>query len=402
MPVNPNIDTAIVGGGTHALTLMLHLLQKRKDMRDQVLVFDPSGTWLNQWQHQFAAQEIPHLRSPAVHHPDPDPFALRRFAESRPNELYPPYDLPGTQLFQDFCQDAIHKFNVADRVVKAKVSRLEPKPKCFHLWLDDGSKWVAKRVVLATNNSVVQMPDWASQIPNLYPRDRLVHSHKIDLRSLNLAGEHILIVGGGLTSGHLAVGAIAQGAIVSLMSRRVLKEKIFDAEPGWLGPKYLKGFAAETDWEKRRQMVLNARDGGSMTPAMLTQLRRMNRSSRVHFYEQCQIACANWQEGNWQIRCEDGMKFTCDYIWLATGTRFDFRAEPLLAEVMAKYPNSSIGGFPLLDKHLRWPGCELFIMGGLSALQVGPTARNLFGARMASDRIVPALTKATIPLSIAA
>jgi hypothetical protein len=32
-------------------------------------------------------------------------------------------------------------------------------------------------------------------------------------------------------------------------------------------------------------------------------------------------------------------------------------------------------------------------MGGLAALRVGPTARNISGARMASDRIVPALTK---------
>jgi hypothetical protein len=35
-------------------------------------------------------------------------------------------------------------------------------------------------------------------------------------------------------------------------------------------------------------------------------------------------------------------------------------------------------------------------MGGLAALRVGPTARNISGARMASDRIVPALTKSTI------
>jgi hypothetical protein len=34
----------------------------------------------------------------------------------------------------------------------------------------------------------------------------------------------------------------------------------------------------------------------------------------------------------------------------------------------------------------------------LAALQVGPTARNLSGARAASDRIVPALTKASLAL----
>jgi hypothetical protein len=54
---------------------------------------------------------------------------------------------------------------------------------------------------------------------------------------------------------------------------------------------------------------------------------------------------------------------------------------------------------PVLDEHLRWPGCELFVMGGLAALQLGPVARNLYGARMASGRIVPALTKPSLGLS---
>jgi hypothetical protein len=36
-------------------------LQKRQDLREKILVFDPSGDWLTQWHRQFAAQEIPHL-----------------------------------------------------------------------------------------------------------------------------------------------------------------------------------------------------------------------------------------------------------------------------------------------------------------------------------------------------
>lgn len=92
------IDLAIVGAGPQALTLVTHLLQKKKSMRNRFVVLDPAGDWLQQWQHQFAAYEIPHLRSPAVHHPDPNPHALRTFAESRPQELFPPYDRPGTQL----------------------------------------------------------------------------------------------------------------------------------------------------------------------------------------------------------------------------------------------------------------------------------------------------------------
>ncbi|WP_442949133.1 hypothetical protein [Nostoc sp.] len=64
-----------------------------------------------------------------------------------------------------------------------------------------------------------------------------------------LMAKRVLIVGGGLTSGHLAVGAISRGAEVHLIIRRQFSEKLFDAESGWLGPKCLKGFSAQSDWE---------------------------------------------------------------------------------------------------------------------------------------------------------
>lgn len=69
------IDIAIVGAGPQALTLVTHILQKKAKLRRRILVLDPSGIWLSQWRHQFAAQEIPHLRSPAVHHPNPNPLS---------------------------------------------------------------------------------------------------------------------------------------------------------------------------------------------------------------------------------------------------------------------------------------------------------------------------------------
>lgn len=403
------IDLAIVGAGPHALTLVAHLLQKKKSMRGRFLVFDPSGTWMSQWNHQFAAFEISHLRSPAVHHPDPDPHALRTFAETRPNELFPPYDLPGTRLFQDFCQDVVRRWQLETCVYPAQVKQIEPlgHPRCsrFCLELSDGQTIVARRVVIANGGSTPQIPEWGMQVPAGYPNDRLLHSHQIDLRGLHLRGERVLIIGGGLTSGHLAVGAIQRGAQVILMSRRSVYEKLFDADPGWLGPKYLKGFWQEPNWANRWQMIQDARNGGSMTPAILTQLRRLARDGKITFYEHCQIDHAEWQGDSWQICCDIRSVHQCIYqekidrIWLSTGTTLNAAQHPLLKQVMETHPTEVVNGLPVLDDCLRWRGCELFIMGGLAALRVGPTARNLSGARMASERIVPALTKSSVALS---
>jgi hypothetical protein len=218
---------------------------------------------------------------------------------------------------------------------------------------------------------------------------------------MQLFGEKVLIVGGGLTSGHLTVGAIDKGAQAIVMVRRTLQEKLFDAEPGWLGPKYLKNFWAEPSWEARWQMIQHARNGGSMTPAMMTQLRQLHHDGKVALYEQCQMANAVWQDSHWQIHCEDGVEFDCDRIWLSTGTRLDITQCSLLQEMLTAYSIEIVKGLPVLDEHLRWPGYELFIMGGWAALQLGPAARNLSGARMASDRIVPALTKPSLACSTA-
>jgi cation diffusion facilitator CzcD-associated flavoprotein CzcO len=247
----PNyIDIAIIGGGVQALTLTTHLLQKSAKHYSKFIVFDSAGTWMNQWQQQFAAQQIPYLRSPAVHHPDPNPHQLRTFAETRPNELFPPYDRPGTKLFNDFCGEVIRRWQMENKVYQAKVSQVLPikhlSRSRFQLVLADGQTIIARRVVLATGSGKVQLPHWVERITSDYPSEQLCHSQQVDLRHLNLTGERILIIGGGLTSGHLAIGAVSLGATVTLMTRKQLQEKIFDAEPGWLGPKYLKDFHAET------------------------------------------------------------------------------------------------------------------------------------------------------------
>lgn len=413
-------DIAIIGAGPQALTLVTHLLQKNKKMRDRLntgfspgfQVFDPSGTWLARWHRQFAAQEIPHLRSPAVHHPDCNPHTLLSFAEKRQDELYDPYNRPGTKLFQDFCETVIDRWHLRDRVTKAQVVGITPDKERFCLTLANGQSAIARRVVMATGTATANMPDWTTQTthyppeqhpPERHPPERLCHAQAVHLPDLpTLAGETVLIIGGGLTSAHLAKGALKRGAKVLLLSRRPFQEKIFDAEPGWLGPKYLKGFEAETDWQKRWQMIQQARNGGSFTPETLTQLRKFSREGRVVLYERCEITSAAWQGTHWQVQCNNPVAHDCfehqpiDRIWLATGTQLDITSQPILEKVLAQYPTEIINGLPVLDEHLRWPGCNLFLMGPWAALQVGPVARNLFGAKLACDRIVPALTKASI------
>ena len=402
MKLPKHIDLAIIGAGVQALTLTTHLLQKSVKHYRKFLVFDPSQTWMSQWQNQFAAQQIPYLRSPAVHHPDPNPHQLRAFAEHRRNELFPPYDRPGTELFNDFCHEIINRWQLTDKVYPAKVTQILPVKLAsrskFQLALSTGETIIARKVVLATGSGKIQLPNWVERITADYPVDKLCHSQQVNLGGLNLAGERILVIGGGLTSGHLTKGAIAQGATVTLMTRKELQEKIFDAEPGWLGPKYLKDFHSETDWDTRFQHIQQARNGGSMTPEMTLQLRKASHEGKVVINECCQVDDAQWQDNSWQVHCYKGCQNQFDRIWLATGTKFSVREHPLLQEVLEAYPTEIVNGLPVLDEHLRLPKSNFFIMGGLAALRIGPVARNIGGGKMACQRIVPAIVKASLAI----
>ncbi len=184
-----------------------------------------------------------------------------------------------------------------------------------------------------------------------------------------------------------------------MMARRTFYEKLFDADPGWLGPKYLKGFHAEPNWEIRWHMIQSARNGGSLTPAIFTKLRQLEWEGKLSFYEQCEVQSLDWKRDAWKVTCNQLDAHDCiahlsiDRIWLATGSTLDVEHWSLLSDIRATHPLPLVNGLPILDPHLRWASCNLFIMGGAAALQLGPVARNLFGARLASERIVPALTK---------
>ena len=158
----PQIDLALIGAGPHALTVAAHILKKRNSLRDKMLAFDPSGEWVSQWRRQFTALEIEHLRSPAVHHPAPNPYELRRFAENRSSELFPPYDLPGSRLFEEFCADTVKKWELGDRVFKANVTRIQPKSGRFQHCLENGTSAIARRVIVATGGGKPNLPAWTN------------------------------------------------------------------------------------------------------------------------------------------------------------------------------------------------------------------------------------------------
>jgi hypothetical protein len=93
-----------------------------------------------------------------------------------------------------------------------------------------------------------------------------------------------------------------------------------------------------------------------------------------------------------------------DRIWLATGSALSAAADPLTSLLLRHLPVPLVSGLPAIQPSLEWaPGSGVFVLGAYAALQLGPGALNLAGAKTGSvvvaqelEGVLPALPAAVV------
>jgi cation diffusion facilitator CzcD-associated flavoprotein CzcO len=222
-------------------------------------IVDARGGWLSQWDRQFSTLGIEFLRSSMAAHTCPcDPQTMRLWAEDwkrratdmlfiglgRDDSYHGPYEVPSTTGFRDFCSDQIKRYHLEHAVECAVVNHIEPCVDAagatmhFEVTMRNGEGVEevvrAKRVVVAPGSlNTPMVPDWAKEIEPGFPADRMLHTTHLMWRSTLCGGlqpnEKLLIVGAGLTSGHLSLRALQlEGVSVVLVGRRCIQTKQFD------------------------------------------------------------------------------------------------------------------------------------------------------------------------------
>uniref|UniRef100_A0A3Q2CQR6 Zgc:113276 n=1 Tax=Cyprinodon variegatus TaxID=28743 RepID=A0A3Q2CQR6_CYPVA len=348
------------------------------------------------------------------------------------------FSLPGTKLIVDFFKEQVRRYKLDKIMVKGTVEKIIPvtgdtkgKIQHFCVELQDGRTLKARQVVLATGPTRSQMsniPEWVENIGESYPEGRLQHTvhlmhnlpnskqrhleteiQKQEETSANQvceAGQRVMVVGGGLTSAHVVSIALQQGAShVTWVMRKHLQLKQFDVgdveslvgryshvEHGIKmdGQAYLRQFYNERSLHKRLAMIRQARKGGAITPEAYIHLQPSIESGQVELKTFCQVNEASWcyRSQTWNLSLSSGDQWTGDRIWLATGCKLDVKQDPLLSDVMKKFPIQVVDGWPCILESLQWmEGCPLYLMGQYTALQIGPHAVNLAGGQAASMRI---------------
>jgi len=126
--------------------------------------------------------------------------------------------------------------------------------------------------------------------------------------------------------------------------------------------------------------------------------------------EEVEILEVHWTDGCFHVTLNDGSDCEpYDMIWLATGAQNHIDHYSALSHLRKVLPVNVTNGFPILNKDLTWraPAGEeitddepiwkqvarkrIWCMGALAALELGPDALNLIGARHGSVRVAEAI-----------
>ncbi|KAH8732732.1 hypothetical protein GQ44DRAFT_601258 [Phaeosphaeriaceae sp. PMI808] len=330
------------------------------------------------------------------------------------------YQTPSTNLFASHCHDIVQRYGLKKNLLRQeRVTDIDFKlAACFkdaeHEFPDeemevfrvstDKGVHFASVVILAVGPGNAPSVPSIQGLPSSSPHEGYTHAMQIkQFPPPLLKGKidrqrstRMLIVGGGLTSIQLADLAIKRGVSkVWLLMRGDLKVKYFDVDLDWVGKfrnyKQAEFWTADTD-EERFDMILQARNGGSLTPRYRKILDAHVASGKISLHTHTTLQSVNWdmQLKTWTtVKSQPEIAFPeIDYVVFATGIQSDISTIPFLQTIQQQHPIETIGGFPCVNDDLMWnDDVPLFVTGRLGALRLGPGAPNLVGARIGAERI---------------
>ena len=382
-------DWVIIGGGIHGVHIAARLLGEAGVERRRLAIVDPGVRLLDRWRTCTATTGMTHLRSPSVHNLDLAPWSMMDLAAQRhrlQSDVFAlPFNRPTLGFFNDHCDHVIETFGLGGLHVRARASKLEVGCEHVAVSLDSGEDILTANVVLAIGAG--EQPHWPAWSP---PGDRRVsHIFAPDFDDWPSNQERVAVVGGGISAVQVALRLADEGHDVHVLSRHRVREHQFDSEPGWLGPRFMTGFHLEKDADKRRIMISGARHRGSVPPSVRHALERALEERRLVWHE-TDVDKLDANGPVLALQLGDESELAVDRVLLATG--FDGH-RPGGALVDGLIESASLPcakcGYPVVDEDLRWHP-RVYVSGPLAELELGPTSRNIAGARRAADRLVEA------------
>ncbi|MGG3452117.1 FAD-dependent oxidoreductase [Domibacillus aminovorans] len=386
----------IVGGGIQGITMASFLRKQQKASIDEVAIVDPHAEPLENWKRCTNLISMPYLRSPVVHHLDVHPLSLQAFVKNNATDesaaFYGRFKRPALSMFNEHCDHLVDDLQLKKGWVQGRVRTAERIENKWHVELQDGKELIGENLVLAIGISEQPTwPDWAKLLKK-EAHASVHHIFEANLPKLEEMARPFTIIGGGITSVHLALKLTAMfPGEVTLLKRHPFRLHDFDSDPAWLGPKNQLSFGKIACYQTRREQIKQVRHKGSLPRDLYIKLRRSVRQDELLIMDG-QVQQALVKNGRLQLEDEQGrLIHQTGTVLLATGFRPALPGKQWLTPIVEKHelPCAECG-YPIVSKSLQW-GPGLYVTGALAELEMGPIARNISGARQAAERIVSSL-----------
>jgi len=417
-----------------------------------ICVLDVQGRWLAQWRSQFSRLGITHLRSTMVLHPDTeDEFGLFRWANTAgrlrealdvrlPPGKYPEHDellellqvrnaeyfrRPSAALFDSYCDRVVDNLPphtllacACDEVV------WDQERGCFEAKVrspagsqtgDTVHRIAALAVCFCIGSSIPNIPE---AFRSILPSDRVKHTVEWSTSDIGLARNDanvsdkrrcVVVVGGGLSSAQVALSYVSKGENIShvylLTRRKTWLVRDFDVPVDWVDrwrERYtaLRREFAALPFAERLRRIRSVRVGGSIPPDYFELLLAEQAEGRLTLLSGAEVKQADLNEGGVSLLVDSGhghLRIQALQVVLATGTQLAVDRVPCLEWLRRHRPIGEYAGAPAIQADLRWaPGIDAFVLGAYGALQLGPDAVNLAGARRGSRAVARVLWEARL------
>ena len=393
----PIYDTAIIGSGLHGTHIALRLLHEKVTNAERILLIDPHPVPCHMWHIRAQNCGMDFLRSPASHGIAEDFQHIRRLHTQKewnsPLLFAHPYHRPSIMTFSQHLHK-IQKRLSHTAYLQGIATNISKLSQDFLVSISTFQKKIQKirtrTVVLALGQSASCIPSVFAPLVNKNHAVQHIYAEDFSLSTIK-HGDHVLIIGNGIASVHIALLLAKQNIRTVFWSRTPIRIHRFDSDPCFIGPRCAHIIHSICNIDDKEIFIQRSRRTGSIPYDLFHRFEKAVNNGHIEWARKT-VTSAAAADGRMSV--SSGIHtLQCDRVILATGFQKNPPSPVLLSSISRTLhlPRSETG-YPITDSQLSWTK-GLFVTGGLADLILGPPARNIIGAHLAGRRIIPSLTQ---------
>ena len=371
----------IVGAGPVGTHLALSLLRSGKVSPKELAILDPLPP-LELWRRRTRNCGLTYLRSASVQHIGASSAELDRFQREKfphPSPSRGRVRTPRLEIFNAHCESLLKESCLLESWMACRLLDVQAERHGYQLNTCEGTLQ-AEAIVLSPGLSwKPSIPEWLEPVAN---RCRHLLDPDFDRKSL-ASTEKLAVLGGGMSAVQAAL-SFCDEKRVTLLTRSPIKVSEFDESSSWMAPmnqRFLRAPAAH-----RIEKMNRVRRPGTVNKEVKNLLQAAQKSDKID--------CLNIENPKSRLEGQEVVlefpKATVRVEQVLLGIGFRRRIHPLIQKIGTSLEASFLKtGHPQLEHSLQWLP-NLYVVGGGAELEIGPTAPNLLGARLAAQRLLSA------------